>query len=243
MSAVRSNSAGFVRVLLEDPDLAEAVAPDRRERAIDECTARELRLPAGSWDAGRTAELDGGIGLLVLEGLLVRRVGLDGRYSAELLGEGDVLRPWQEENERHSMLALTSGWTVVGPTRTALLDERASQQLMRYPALAERLFARAIDRARHLAVQLAIVHQSRVDVRLQMLFWHFAARWGRVRSDGTAIPLRLTHAVLADLVGARRPTVTSALSDLARRGVVRFVDDVWLLAGAPPPLTRPPPAC
>jgi CRP/FNR family transcriptional regulator, cyclic AMP receptor protein len=234
VSVVRSNSAGFVRVLLEDPDLAEAVAPDRRDRAIDECTAQELRLPAGSWDAGRAAKLDSGIGLLVLEGLLVRRVGLDGRYSAELLGEGDVLRPWQEENERHSMLALTSGWTVVGPTRTALLDERASQHLMRYPALAERLFARAIDRARHLAVQLAIVHQSRVDVRLQMLFWHFAARWGRVRSDGTAIPLRLTHAVLADLVGARRPTVTSALSDLARRGVVRFVDDVWLLAGEPP---------
>ena len=62
---------------------------------------------------------------------------------------------------------------------------------------------------------MAIVHQARVDVRLHMLLWHLAARWGRVRSDGTVLRLRLTHAVLADLVAARRPTVTTALSDLA----------------------------
>jgi hypothetical protein len=72
-------------------------------------------------------------------------------------------------------------------------------------------------------VTLAIVHQARVDVRLHMLFWHLAARWGRVRADGVALPLRLTHSVLAELVAARRPTVTSALTDLARRGLVRPV--------------------
>ena len=55
-----------------------------------------------------------------------------------------------------------------------------------------------------------------------------------MRSDGTLLPVRLTHAVLADLVAARRPTVTSALSELTRLGVVRFTDDGWLLAGEPP---------
>ncbi len=81
---------------------------------------------------------------------------------------------------------------------------------------------------------MAIVHQARVDDRLRMLFWHLAARWGRVRGDGVVLPMRLTHAALADLVAARRPTVTSALSDLARRGLVRVVDDGWLLSGDPP---------
>jgi CRP/FNR family transcriptional regulator, cyclic AMP receptor protein len=81
---------------------------------------------------------------------------------------------------------------------------------------------------------MAIVHQARVDIRLQMLFWHLAGRWGKVRSDGIVIPLRLTHAVLSDLVAARRPTVTSALSDLARRGVLRVTDEGWLLSGEPP---------
>jgi DNA-binding GntR family transcriptional regulator len=44
--------------------------------------------------------------------------------------------------------------------------------------------------------------------------------------------------VLADLVAARRPTVTSALSDLSRRGLVRAVGEGWLLSGPPP--GRPP---
>jgi CRP-like cAMP-binding protein len=46
--------------------------------------------------------------------------------------------------------------------------------------------------------------------------------------------VRLTHSVLADLVAARRPTVTSALSDLSKRKLVQFVDDGWLLSGEAP---------
>jgi CRP-like cAMP-binding protein len=46
--------------------------------------------------------------------------------------------------------------------------------------------------------------------------------------------VRLTHTVLADLVAARRPTVTSALGELTRRGLVRSVDEGWLLSGEPP---------
>ena len=67
-----------------------------------------------------------------------------------------------------------------------------------------------------------------------MLLWHLAARWGRVRSDGTVLRVRLTHAVLADLVAARRPTVTTALSDLARRGLVKTDGETWVLSGEAP---------
>jgi CRP/FNR family transcriptional regulator, cyclic AMP receptor protein len=93
---------------------------------------------------------------------------------------------------------------------------------------------RAMQRARNLAINMAIVHQARVDARLHMLLWHLAGRWGRVRSEGTVLPLRLTHALLADLVAARRPTVTSALSDLARRGLARSTGDEWILFGEAP---------
>jgi len=44
----------------------------------------------------------------------------------------------------------------------------------------------------------------------------------------------IVRLVLADLVAARRPTVTSALSDLSRRGLVRGVDEGWLLSGDSP---------
>jgi CRP-like cAMP-binding protein len=85
---------------------------------------------------------------------------------------------------------------------------------------------------------MAIVHQARVDVRLHLLFWHLAARWGRVGSGGVTVPLRLTHAVLAELAAARRPTVTSALTQLAGEGLVRPVDGGWLLSGEPPGALR-----
>ena len=123
---------------------------------------------------------------------------------------------------------------IVDPVRLVLLDGRFTRQLGRYPELAGRLFERAVRRSRRLVVNMAIIHQARVDDRLHMLFWHFAGRWGRVRADGVILPLRLTHTVLADLVAARRPTVTSALSDLSRRNLVRPMDEGWLLLGTPP---------
>jgi CRP-like cAMP-binding protein len=57
---------------------------------------------------------------------------------------------------------------------------------------------------------------------------------GRVRSDGTVLRLRLTHTVLADLVAPRRPTVTTALSELARQGLVRTDGETWILPGEAP---------
>jgi CRP/FNR family transcriptional regulator, cyclic AMP receptor protein len=220
-------------VLREDPELAEALPVARRRQAMDECTVSELYLPAGRTPRGAGARLGAGLGLLVLEGLLIRRVGIDGRFGAELLGEGDLLRPSQGEFDS-PLLPLETGWIVPEPARLAVLDEEFVQRLARYPELAPAIVARAMQRARNLAVNMAIVHQARVDVRLQMLLWHLAGRWGRVRSDATVVPLRLTHTLLADLVAARRPTVTSALTDLARRGRVESRGDEWLLFGETP---------
>jgi CRP/FNR family cyclic AMP-dependent transcriptional regulator len=220
-------------VLSEDPDLTEAIPPELRELAIDECIAPAVRLRRGYWSGEQAGLTRDGIGLLVLEGLLIRRVGVHRRFGAELLGEGDLLRPWQGEDAQ-PMLPRTTGWRVLRASRVALLDRRVAGRLARYPDLTARLVARALERSRNLAVNMAIVHHARVDVRVHMLLWHLADRWGRVGTDGVIVPLALTHAVLADLVAARRPTVTSALSDLANRGVIRPVVDGWLLSGEPP---------
>ncbi len=225
-------AANVCWVLREDPELAEAIDPMRRSQAVEALVAREVKVPAGAW-AGRTISIDDGIGLLVLEGVMLHRVGIDGRFGAELVGEGDVLRSVNQDVE-NATLPLTVEWLILEPSRVAVLDERFVRQLARFPQIAGKLFARSVLRSRQLAVNMAIVHQARVDVRLHLLFWQLAGRWGRVRSDGVMVPLRLTHTVLADLVAARRPTVTSALSDLSRRGLVRAVTDGWLLSGPPP---------
>ncbi|MGC2450499.1 MAG: helix-turn-helix domain-containing protein, partial [Candidatus Sulfotelmatobacter sp.] len=190
-------------------------------------------IPAGAWRASQTTRQGEDVGLLVLRGLLIRRVGVDGRFGAELLGEGDLLRPWQGADEP-PMLPQTTGWRVLQQTRMAMLDEPFARRLGRYPQLTGRLVGRALQRSRNLAVNMAIVHQSRVETRLHMLLWHLAGRWGRVRNDGVVVPIRLTHNVLSDLAAARRPTVTSALTELAKRELVRPVQDGWLLCGKPP---------
>lgn len=229
MSALPGSTA-LCQVLRDDPELAEFIPAARRGQAVRDCTAREMVLASSDDDA---AMPEGGLGLLVLQGLLIRRVGIDERYGAELLGEGDLLRPWQEQRDPE-LLPLHTGFSVVEPAHLAVLDRDFVQHLCKYPELACAFVDRAMQRARHLAVNMAIVNQPRVDVRLHMLFWHLAGRWGRVRSDATVLPLRLTHAVLAHLVAARRPTVSSAISDLARRGLVSGRNDEWLLSGEAP---------
>ncbi len=233
MSAPGSGSRMICQLLREDPELAEAVPEATRARATDELIAPVTHLRRGRWSGEQPGLSHDGIGLLVLDGLLIRRVGVDGRFGAELLGDGDLLRPWQGEDAPPT-LPQTTGWRVLEDARIAILDIRVAHRLARYPELTGRLVGRGLERSRNLTVNMAIVHQRRVDIRLLMLFWHLAGRWGQVRIDGVVLRLKLTHTVLADIVGARRPTVSTALSELATQGLLRLVDDAWLLTGDPP---------
>ncbi|MGH2872890.1 MAG: helix-turn-helix domain-containing protein [Solirubrobacteraceae bacterium] len=237
-------TTGACWVLREDPELADAVGREQRTRAERALVARELRIPAGPWTR-REIELDGGFGLLVLEGVLLHRVGIGERFGAELIGTGDVVRR-PDPGSGGSALPLVQEWSVLQQTRLAILDARFSRRLASFPEVAGRLFSRSVGRSRQLAVNMAIVQQARVDARLHLLMWHLAGRWGRVRPDGVLVPLRLTHAVLADLVAARRPTVTTALTQLREQGLVWACEEGWLLSGeaparAPGVPTGPPP--
>jgi CRP/FNR family transcriptional regulator, cyclic AMP receptor protein len=232
MTALNRYVSGRCHLLREDSELAEAIAPAKRQRVTDELVARTICLPPGHW-SGERSESTRGIGLLVTQGLLVRSVGIGEVCGAELLGAGDLLRPWQGEDAMATLFQRT-GWRVLEPTVMAVLDRHLTTRLVGYPELMEQLVGRALARSRNLAANMAIVHQARVDVRLHMLLWHLADRWGYVRPDGVALPVHLTHAVLADLVAARRPTVTRALSELTARGLVAPMAKGWLLLGQPP---------
>jgi CRP/FNR family cyclic AMP-dependent transcriptional regulator len=228
----RDQSLAVCHVLREDFSLAEIIPVAQRERAIEECIAVAAQIPRGRWGGQKNDVVPSGIGLLVLRGLLIRRVAIGTGYGVELLGEGDLLRPWQGEDAQPA-LAQTTRWHVLEPARVAVLDHRVAVRFSHYPELTGRLVARALERSRHLAVNMAIVHQSRVQTRLHMLLWHLANRWGYVRPDGIVLPLPLTHSVLADLVAARRPSVSIALAELARLEVVQRVQKGWLIAKEP----------
>jgi CRP-like cAMP-binding protein len=156
-----------------------------------------------------------------------------GRFGAELLARGDVLRPWQPEDAGAS-IPRSHGWWVLQPCRIALLDLDFAKRIARYPELHGAILARAVRRSRYLALNIAIVHQPRVETRLHILLWHLADRWGTVSPDGVLVPIKLTHSVLAELVAAQRPTVSAALSLLERDRRITRTGAGWTLHGTAP---------
>jgi CRP/FNR family cyclic AMP-dependent transcriptional regulator len=216
-----------------DPDLFSGLPAPVQSRAV----APLLELGRGQWDAVRDdgADSAGWLGLLVLDGLLLHSVVLGTVPRSELIGPGDVIRPWERDDDIASV-PFESRWEVVRGARLAVLDSRFVALACRFPQLMPALIARATRRSRWLALQLALADLRRADDRLMLFFWHMADRWGRVRPDGVHVPLPVTHEVLAQLIGVQRPTVSSALRRLTVAGDLRRrVDKTWLLPHAPPP--------
>src|ERR1700727_1931266 len=228
-------AASSISIVDADPEMRDLLPAEDWERARRETRTAVRRLSTGDWDVAAAEEPDSHHrGFLIVDGLLSREVEVLGRGCVELIGAGDVIRPWSWDDEGSHVQAEV-GWVVLEPARLAVLDHRLVVRMNPWPQLGLELFNRGTRRAHALAVALAIAHHQRVDDRLLLTLWHLAERWGRVRPEGIAVPLPLSHQRLADLVGAHRPAVTSAMGALTRRGVLsRRGDKTWLLHGSPP---------
>ncbi len=226
-------AAARTLVLEEDGDLADVVPEALGDGARQASVAAVLDVRTGLWDARREADrARDGYGLLVLDGVLVRRVGYAGRFGAELLADGDLLRPWEFDGE--DTLGFETGWRVLVTTRLAVLDLHWTERMARYSRVGPALAGRALARSRRLGAMMVIAQQPRLDDRLWMLFWELADRHGRVHPDGIHLDLPLTHEVLSHLVAARRPSVSGALTKLAAQGRLWRSGRGWVLGGSPP---------
>jgi CRP/FNR family transcriptional regulator, cyclic AMP receptor protein len=222
-----------VHVLEVDPDLGNGIEPEQLPLARGRAVAPLLLYPErGPWEVDEDSiDGTGHLGLLIVEGLLARRVSVGARGGIELLGPGDVLRPWVQSE--YSLADVN--WTVLEPLRIAALDRDFADRIAPWPQIASAVADRILMRARVLGFHLAACHLVTVEERLLVILWHFAERWGRVTPHGVVVRLHLTHDLLAGIVGARRPPVTSALSALAQKGLVRRDNEgAWILAGTPP---------
>lgn len=223
-----------IPLLSQDPDLGAGIPAEKLRLAQRACSVRAFEVRRGDWDwEGSTPEEDGGYGLLVLSGLLCRRVVQGQRYGAELLGPGDLLRPWDKIGEWSSIPA-ESHWLVIEGARLAVLDAEFTRRCAPFPQIGMALIRRSMLRSRYLAMLIAIVSQRRVETRLTMLFWHLADRFGRMRGEHIDIPVPLTHRILAELVAARRPSVSTALAKLQEQEVLTRYEDGWRLHGPVP---------
>ncbi len=204
-----------------DPHLFAGLPPEERSDAARHAIARRLDVAPGPWVARSTsAASKHHLGLLLCGGALLRTVD----HRSELLGPGDLIRPWESPE---------ATWDALASTTMAVLDASIARTLCRWPGVVIELVGRTTRRSHALAEQLAMSEVRRIDERLLGVFETLAARWGRPGPDGVSIPLALTHEMVARLVGAHRPTVTSSLRRLNGQGaLVRRADRTWLLAEA-----------
>lgn len=219
---------GRIALLDVDPDLAESAG------AADGAPSGRLTVPVFRLGSGAMAEpppsaARNPLGYLVLKGLLLYEVSVCGRATAELLGPGDLVRPGMRPES--AILESTSKWTVL---EQALLADLSPVETSRHPKsleIVEALLARCADRLEAVAIQRSIAAHVRVDVRVLCYLWHLADRFGVVVPGAVKLNFPLTHAVLARLVGARRPTVTTALQRLMQLGYLQRENRAFVLFG------------
>jgi CRP-like cAMP-binding protein len=221
------------QVLIEDPDLGAAVPEEHQDLAQRVVTAPVRTIPAGSWSQ-HWPDDPAVFGLLVLDGLIAGRLAIPQRSHLELVGAGDVLRPWVSLAEMASTPS-NLDWQVLETVRIAVLDRTFMRSVRPWPEIISVLAERLVLRTRRLSFELAVAGLTGVEERLAVMLWHFADRWGRVTPDGVKLHLPLTHAQLSDVIEASRPTVSSAVASMRRAGVMSGGrNGEWILHGSPP---------
>ena len=213
-----------------DAELGALLDAETFSRAPAALSAAWAPLNTGPWEVGRLRQASpANAGLLILSGVVAREVTLAGDVSSELLGAGDLIRPWTTAADTR-LLDADVRWNVLAAGRVALLDAPFMARAAAYPGISAMLMERVEARARRLATVKAIAQLTRVDERLVAVIRHFCERWGRVTADGVLLPLCLSHRMLGELVGARRPSVSTAAAALEKAGrLVRRADGTWLV--------------
>ena len=224
-----------VRILEQDPDLGLGLSEEDLVAATRALVAPVLEVSTSRWEPAAFDPLST-YGLLIIEGLLGRRLRVGRAVATELVSCGDIIRPWEEE-PCWGVTEPTLEWRVLQPLRMAVLGRDVTALIGRRPQLVVNFSSRLLRRVRSAAYLMAVSHQTRVEDRLLETLWFLASTWGRVTPRGVKIPFRITHEVLSEILGAQRPSVTTAFRSLIDQGLVtRDPDGTVVLrepAGAP----------
>jgi CRP-like cAMP-binding protein len=220
----------FAYLLDADEDLAQELDVRMRLTARQRATARVLEAEVGACDLEPSlVAVAHGPGLLVLAGLLAVETRVADRTVTELVGGGDLLQP--DALAADELIERVASWRTLRPSRFAVLDADFAERIRPWPQISQALLRRAERRADELALLRAITSQPRLEVRLVLLLWHLATRWGRVEPSGLHLTLPLTHRLLGQLVSAERPSITHALRRLGDAELVTGSTGDWHLHG------------
>lgn len=226
-------AAPQICVLDGDPDLGRRLSAPEFSSARRHSLAPMRTLAKGVWRPETEWFDENGFGLLLLDGVVHRRTILGGRTAAELLGAGDVLRPWTS-GHTDAFVAAEIEWKVWATAPVAILGAVFTSRMTAWPSVLSELADRALQPSRSMALRMAISKILGVELRIQLLLWHLADRWGRVEPRGVALPFKPGQDTIGELVGTSRPRVNTALGALERRGELERRTHGWLLCGARP---------
>lgn len=220
----------MISLLDADPELGAELTPEQL------IAARRLALPKavlapGPWTIEQLDQVGGVRGairaFLVLTGAVTIDLEIGNHACTRLITSGElVLLPGAGEDS----IPIRTGWTALQQTALVILDDRLLVIAAGWPALMAAILKRAAEQIRHALLQQAISQLPRVEDRLLALMWSIADRRGIVRPDGVWVSLPVTHATLARMIGARRPTVSLGLKSLQDQRLLVPHDDGWLLA-------------
>jgi CRP/FNR family transcriptional regulator, cyclic AMP receptor protein len=216
-----------VSLLDVDGELRAAVPEAMRGRAGETLRVPGHRFDPGVIDLPPAAMSETTFALLIVHGSVVCTTRVGTGRMIELLAAGDLVTP------SAAATGMPSSRTTLTCTEKVLLaplDRAFLRAAALWPELMLIVQGRLHDQQHRLSVHAAICQLPRVEQRLMGVMWHLADRFGKVSADGIILARPLNHRALAEMVGARRPTVSIALKRLQERGQLRRrPDGAWIL--------------
>jgi hypothetical protein len=192
--------------------LLAGLSPDDCERAarvLAACPTRTLepRVPHFR------STFPPGAFLAIETGFVVLRASADSASRSVVTCEAGPGRLALPPSPEEVLVALTRA-------SVRVIDPPARTQLLQTPAIAERL----VDYLAHTLglKQKAIANLAspRHAERLRRKLLQLGGTYGHVVRDGIRIDFPVSHALLAEMIGSSRETVTRALDELQRAGFV-----------------------
>lgn len=211
----RATSQGVVGFLSQLPGLRQLPgtkhgAVDAIDRLVDLSDVRRVRRGEALWETGESSDfvafVRGGV-------VLLRQRIADHEVTLDVCGRGCLLGLDAGRRE-HDAVAHDDTTLIV--VRRADFDA----WMIEHPEVAPMVLELVGHLGRRMAARLALVSMHGARARLAMLFVDLADRFGVRDSRGIIIDVRLTHREMANLIGATRETVSVAIVELRKDGLI-----------------------
>jgi biotin operon repressor len=203
-------------------------------RLLDGVPAAAREQAIGIIAAGRLVQIESGVPylpasfpgaalLVVAEGFVVLRASAPDVSRSVVTCEAGPGRIVPPPSAGEALFGL-------GATRVLMVSTEAREQLLAVPAVTQRIIEQLLvgfAEKREALGNFAATHHC-VRVRRKLL--QLARSYGHVVREGIRIDFPVSHALLAEMIGSSRETVTRALDELQREGfVARRGSTYWLL--------------